>query len=197
MIAGAITGADDDGTATQESSYDVGSRFCSGDQAALEEAYERWSPLIYTIAVRATSDRAHADDVTQQVFVRAWRSHASFDPDVRPLPAWLVGVCRHVLADHVRAEARERRLADRLTLQDHGAPARHETDNVVDAVIVSDGLARVGQPRRHILELAYFSQLTHTQIAQRLRLPLGTVKSHIRRGLLELRDAVEVTDDPS
>ena len=68
---------------------------------------------------------------------------------------------------------------------------------MIDSVVVSDGLARVGQPRRHILELAYFTGLTQAQIAQSLDLPLGTVKSHLRRGLIQLRDMLEVTDEPS
>lgn len=185
-----------DGALTDESTYAVGKRFCSGDESALAEAYERWSPLVYTIAVRATTDRSMADDVAQQVFVKAWRSHEQFDPDRRPLPAWLVGITRHVLADLAQQRDRERRLTDRLARQHPEAPV-HEPDSVVDAVVISEGLAQVEQPRRHILELAFFSGLTHAQISHRLELPLGTVKSHIRRGLLQLRDVVEVTDEPS
>jgi RNA polymerase sigma factor (sigma-70 family) len=185
-----------DGALADETAYAIGKRFCSGDESALEEAYERWSPLVYTIAVRATPDRSLADDVTQQVFVKAWRSHRQFDPDVRPLPAWLVGITRHVLADLAHERDRDRRLTDRLAEQGHGSVV-HDTDTVVDAVVISEGLSLVEQPRRHILELAFFSGLTHAQISQRLRLPLGTVKSHIRRGLLQLRDVVEVTDEPS
>jgi len=185
-----------EGTLTDESAYAVGKRFCSGDESALEEAYERWSPLVYTIAVRATADRSLADDVTQQVFVKAWRSHRRFDPDQRPLPAWLVGITRHALADLAQQRDRDRRLTERLARQEPEA-AVHETDTVVDAVVISEGLTQVEQPRRRILELAFFSGLTHAQISQRLELPLGTVKSHIRRGLLQLRDVVEVTDEPS
>ncbi len=183
------------GELTEESAYAIGTRFGSGDESALEETYVRWSPLVYTIAMRATSDRCQADDLTQQVFVKAWRSRARFDPDLRPLPAWLVGITRHVLADHAHQRARERRLTDRLA----GLPpsAVLETDTVVDAVVLSAGLAQVEQPRRRILELAFYSGLTHAQIAQHLLLPLGTVKSHVRRGLLQLRDAIEVTDEPS
>jgi RNA polymerase sigma-70 factor (ECF subfamily) len=181
---------------TQESAYAIGKRFCSGDESALAEAYERWSPLVYTIAVRATTDRSMADDVTQQVFVKAWRSHVQFDPDLRPLPAWLVGITRHALSDIKREQDRDRRLTDRLARQDEVTRV-HDTDTVVDAVVISEGLAQVEQPRRHILELAFFSGLTHAQISHRLELPLGTVKSHIRRGLLQLRDVVEVTDEPS
>lgn len=194
MSAGAATGADDG--AHTDNANAVGRRFRAGDESALAEAYERWGPLVHTIAVRTTTDRTHADDVTQQVFVKAWRSHGRFDPDLRPLPAWLVGILRHVLADHHAERERERRLTRRLALETSDRRDR-ETDAVIDSVVIAACLARVEQPRRRIIELAYFTGLTHHQIAEHLGLPLGTVKSHVRRGLLQLREAVEVTDEPS
>ena len=174
----------------------LGEQFRSGQDAALAEAYQRWSSLIYTLAVRATSDRAAAEDITQQVFVKAWHSHARFNPHLRPLSAWLVGIARHVLADHAAAKVRDQRLAIKLAQHASTRPDRR-TDHVVDTVVVSEGLAQVEQPRRDILELVYFAGLTHAQIADQLKLPLGTVKSHVRRGLIQLRDLVKVTDDAS
>lgn len=194
MSGRAVSSATDDADA--DDTNDVGRRFRSGDESALVVAYERWGPLVHTIAVRTTSDRAHAEDVTQQVFVKAWRSHRQFDPDVRPLPAWLVGVLRHVLADHHAERERERRLTRRLALET-GDRRDRETDAVIDSVVISTCLAQVDQPRRRIIELAYLTGLTHNQIAEHLDLPLGTVKSHLRRGLVQLRGAVEVTDEPS
>ena len=184
------------GDARVDDTHDVGHRFRSGDEAALAAAYERWGPLVHTIAVRTTADRTHADDVTQQVFVKAWRSRAQFDPELRPLPAWLVGILRHVLADHHAQRARERRLTRRLALETDDRRDR-ESDAVIDSVVIAACLAQVEQPRRRVIELAYFTGLTHNQIADRLDMPLGTVKSHVRRGLLQLRVAVGVTDEPS
>ncbi len=194
MSAGAVFGAADG--ARVDDAYAVGRRFRAGEECALEEAYERWGSLVHTIAVRTTTDRTHADDVTQQVFVKAWRSHRQFDPDLRPLSAWLVGILRHVLADHYAERERERRLTRRLALETTDRHDR-ETDAVIDSVVVSAGLASVEQPRRRVIELAFLTGLTHDQIAERLDMPLGTVKSHVRRGLLQLREAVEVTDAPS
>lgn len=175
----------------------LGSRFRDGDETALAEAYRTWGGLLYAMARRATGDFGDADDVLQSVFVKAWRGHSGFDPDRRPLPAWLVGILRHVVADHARDAERQRRLQSRIETRagrDVLAPA---SEQVVDAVLVSHQLTQIGQPRRRVLELAFFEDLTHHEIAERLDLPLGTVKSHVRRGLLQLRRALEVTDVPS
>lgn len=175
---------------------DIGIRFAAGDEAALAEAYESWSALVHTIAARTLHDRHLAEDVTQQVFIAAWRGRSRFDVDRRPLPAWLVGIARHLISDQVARRSRDHRLHLRMAPAALEENAASKPDDVIDSVLVTDGLARLGQPRRHILELAFFGELTHTQIAESLRLPLGTVKSHIRRGLLELRDLVEVSDEP-
>lgn len=169
--------------------------FADGLDWALAEAYRRWSPLVHTIALRSLAHAADAEDVTQQVFVQAWRSSRTYDATVRPLPAWLTGVTRHVVADRMATRARERNLARRLVLLAPPTPA--SVDDVADAVYVEHLLGRVPQPRREVLELAYLGHHTHAEIAARTGMPLGTVKSHIRRGLADLRSQLEVTDEPS
>ncbi|MGC4111300.1 MAG: sigma-70 family RNA polymerase sigma factor [Nocardioides sp.] len=172
-------------------------RFRNGDEDALAEAYQRWSPLLYGMARRATTEPSEADDVLQGVFVRAWRGRATFDPGQRPLPAWLVGILRHHLADHAAERERRRRLLHRVEAHSHHDLLTPSADRVIDTVVVAQEIARLGEPRRAILELALFEDLTQAQISDRLDLPLGTVKSHVRRGLQQIRQALEVTDDPS
>ena len=173
----------------------VASAFAAGLDWALAEAYRRWSPLVHTIALRSLVHAADAEDVTQQVFVQAWRSRETYDARIRPLPAWLTGVTRHAVADRMATRARERRLALRLVLSEAARP--DPSDDVADAVFVGHLLDGLPQPRRSILELAYLGHHTHAEIAERTGLPLGTVKSHIRRGLADLRTHLEATDDPS
>lgn len=173
----------------------LASAFAAGLDWALAEAYRRWSPLVHTIALRSLGHAADAEDVTQQVFVQAWRSHGAYDAAIRPLPAWLTGVTRHAVADRMATRARERNLARRLVLL---APPRPDsTDHVADAVYVEHLLDQVPQPRREVLELAYLGHHTHAEIAARTGMPLGTVKSHIRRGLADLRSQLEATDESS
>jgi RNA polymerase sigma-70 factor (ECF subfamily) len=169
-------------------------RFALGDEQALAWAYERWAAQIHGMAVRAFGPGPDAEDVTQQVFVSAWTGRGGFRRDAGPLPAWLVGICRHKIADTWAKRDRQRRVTEAATVEAQAAPASTPTFDtaVADRVLLLDELDRLGQPQRGIIELAFFEDLTHVQIAERTGIPLGTVKSHIRRTLERLRTRLEV-----
>lgn len=191
----AVEDADDEDAA-------LGRAFAAGDEAALAAAYARWAPQLHGMAVRAvgTDD---AEDVLQAVFVSAWRHRDGFDPRRGPLPAWLVGITRHRIADALAARHRRGEvLVDPTSpglggaAEEHparaGAPAPH--DAATDRIVLVGEMSELGEPQRSIVALAFFEDLTHQQIAQRTGLPLGTVKSHLRRSLLHLRDRLEARD---
>ena len=162
-------------------------RFAVGDAIALREAYDRHGVVVYAIALRCLGAHHDAEDVTQQVFVRAWRSRATFDPQRGTLGAWLVGITRRQVADRLAGQLRDLRTADRAG---HAAPPQSPapvSEQVVDAVMVADELGRLAPQVRAVVRLAFFDDLTHQQIAAVTGLPLGTVKSHLRRGLDRLR----------
>jgi RNA polymerase sigma factor (sigma-70 family) len=183
------------GVAPEPDDAEVGRRFAAGDEQALAWAYERFAGQLHGMAVRAFGPGPDAEDVTQQTFVSAWTGRAGYRPEQGPLPAWLVGVCRHKIADTWARRERQRRTAEAAAAEAQAAPPAGGPlvdAAVADRVLLLGELDRLGQPQRGIIELAFFEDLTHAQIAARTGLPLGTVKSHIRRTLERLRSRLEV-----
>ena len=97
--------------------------FAAGDEWALREAYARWSPLVFRLALRSLGDRTDAEDVTQQVFISAWRTRSGFDDSRSSLSAWIVGITRHRIADAHEARSRTRRLEEALVAEASARPA--------------------------------------------------------------------------
>lgn len=162
-------------------------RFRAGDEDALRAAWQRWGGLVYALCLRGLPNAADAEDVTQQVFVDAWRSRERYDPALGSLSTWLVAIARRRVIDRLRSLQRTP-----VPVGDAGldVTVEPEIERTADRLLVAEALAGLPEPRRRVLELAFYADLTHVQIAERLELPLGTVKSHLRRGLTALRDVV-------
>ncbi|MFD3355054.1 RNA polymerase sigma factor [Streptomyces fradiae] len=180
--------------ATRESRYEdeLARGLLAADEDAFAAVYRRWGSLVHTMATRSLGDRHEAEDVTQQVFLGAWRGRDGYRPERGPLGGWLVGITRRKIVDALAARTRRLTLIDTVThdaedpRHDGGAP-----DEVLDRVLVVDALSRLPHRQREVLCLAFYEDLTQSQIAARTGLPLGTVKSHTRRGLHRLREAIE------
>lgn len=176
---------------------ELGRRFVAGDEKALATAYQQWSSLVYSLAVRSLGEASDAEDVTQKVFISAWRGRQGYDPERGNLSAWLVGITRKTVADTHASRTRERALTDQLTAVtgDEAQPAP-EAD-IADRLVIADELAKLDPEPRQVVHLAFYDDLTHTQIAERLNMPVGTVKSHIKRSLTKLRTRLEVSHGTS
>lgn len=176
-----------------EDELDVVGRFTAGDERALEALYRRWSPLVFTLALRALGDRGDAEDATQRTFVSAWNSRASFDPGRAGISTWLVAIAKRRIAD-VR-ESRARMAAAQQELERYADPDGMVVPEVDlgDRLLLADEIERLEPDAREVIRLAFYDDLTHDQIARRLSMPLGTVKSHIRRSLTRLRRRLEVS----
>jgi len=181
-----VVTAIDDGT-------ELARRFVAGDERALADIYGRWSSLVYSLAMRSLGDVSDAEDATQRVFVKAWQSRERYDASRASLSAWLVGITRNVIADAHEARARERSITEQLTAITSPGESAAPDAELADRLVVADEMARLEPIPRQVVELAFFDDLTHTQIADRLGMPVGTVKSHIRRSLSRLRDRMEVS----
>ncbi|MGI9004868.1 MAG: sigma-70 family RNA polymerase sigma factor [Streptosporangiaceae bacterium] len=174
------------------SDADISAAFRKGLPDALSALYERYSALIYTMALRALENQAEAEDVTQQVFVAAWRARDSYDPGRGSLAGWLITIDRNKVTDVFRARQRESGALRKMAGQQGRAANLVVADQLVDRLVLADELARLGELQHKIIMMAFFDNLTHQQIAEALGLPLGTVKSHIRRSLIRLRSRLEV-----
>ncbi|OEJ57205.1 siderophore-interacting protein [Streptomyces agglomeratus] len=177
--------------ATRDSSAPAGVPLLD-DEQEFAAVYHRWGALVYTMATRSLGDAKEAEDVTQQVFMAAWRGRAGFRPQRGPLGAWLVGITRRKIVDALAARTRRAEIAGAAAA---GIPAYGQAgqapEAVLDRVLVADELRRLPPAQREVLALAYYGDLTHAQIAERTGLPLGTVKSHARRGIHLLRHHIE------
>ncbi|MGL4175546.1 MAG: RNA polymerase sigma factor [Dermatophilaceae bacterium] len=171
---------------------DIAERLRAGSQEALEEAYRRWGTLVHTLAARSLGNHHDAEDVTQQVFVAAWRGRHTLRPDRGTVPGWLVGITRHKIADVHASRSRMARNAEAVARESGPtAVAPPPDDMLASRLLVEDELGRLGEPRSTVIRLAFFDELTHDEISHRLNIPLGTVKSHVRRSLIHLRKRME------
>lgn len=174
----------DDGTALARA-------FVAGDELALREAYDRWGGLVSAFCGRSLASRADAEEATAQVFVLAWRGRHGFDSARGSLGGWLLGIARREVADVRRAVAREQAVRDAMaTLRPLAVDP--SPDELVERLLVADELARLRPEQRRAVGLAFYDGLTHEQVASSMGLPLGTAKTHIRRGLAALRRRLEV-----
>ncbi|MEU9321648.1 sigma-70 family RNA polymerase sigma factor [Streptomyces sp. NPDC048295] len=164
----------------------------ASDEAAFAAIYRRWGALVHTMANRSLGDTQEAEDVTQQVFIGAWRGREGFRPERGALGAWLVGITRRKIVDALAARTRRLALVDSVSLLvDVSRPGESATDAVLEQVLLVDGLSQLPRRQQEVLCMAFYEDLTQVQIAERTGMPLGTVKSHSRRGLHTLRLAIE------
>ncbi|MER6037446.1 MULTISPECIES: sigma-70 family RNA polymerase sigma factor [unclassified Streptomyces] len=169
--------------------------FTDGDEACLTEAYRRWGALLFTMAFRKLGDSEEAKDVTQQVFVGAWRGRKGFDPDRGALKTWLVGITYKKIADALERRSRNLRNHEavaEVAFPDDEANSAATADAIVDHILIMDELGQLPAPQQTVLRLAFYDDLSQSQIAERTGMPLGTVKSHTRRGMMRLKHRLEV-----
>lgn len=157
-----------------------------GEESAVAALYDRYSPLVYGVAVRVLRESRAAEDVLQEVFIQLWRNPAAFDSSRGNLGAWLAMIARNRAIDSLRKGKSELELPDsvpaEMNLEEQAQ--REITIGKVQAV-----LAAIPQEQRMAIDMAFFQGLTHSEIAERTQQPLGTIKTRIRSALMALRRA--------
>jgi RNA polymerase sigma-70 factor, ECF subfamily len=177
-------------TVTDDADRAALDRIAHGELDALDELYERYKTMSYSIAFRITNDGSLAEDVVQEAFLGAWRNAARYIEGRGSVKTWLLAIVHHRAIDAVR----RRRPAASLPDRDDAPPPELRLPDVwaevaanLDAAAVRAALAALTDVQREAIELAYFGGLTQVEIAEQTGTPLGTVKSRMRLGLLAMR----------
>ena len=176
-------------------------RLAAGEATALEALYDRYAGVIFALVLRVVADRRIAEELLQEVFLRAWQHADAYRSSRGRVLTWLLGIARNLAIDEVRRRRRrpqalperERRGTDRLlaSLPAHGPPPDEEAWATLRRAQVGAALDRLPAAQRAIIQLAYFEGHTQSEIAARLGEPLGTVKTRMRLGLHKLRDILQ------
>lgn len=163
----------------------------SGDESALGELYSRFGGLVYTVALGIVGDRALAEEIMQDAFLRCWGRAESYSPAMGRVSTWLAAISRNRAIDVLRSRQHQSRLRERapLVLTTDMATAS-EADEVVTRQVVAGAISQLPDHQREIIELAYFRGMTQSEIARTLKAPLGTVKSRTRAAMDQLREAL-------
>ena len=164
------------------------------DREAFSQLYDRFSSLVYTLAMRMLRMSSDAEDLLQEVFVQVWHQANRYSEERGSPEAWIVNIARSRAIDKLRSI---RRMERSFILTDDPANAE-SSDNVESSAAESEtkltmnsALANLPEAQRKVLELAYFDGLSQSEIANRLKEPLGTVKTRMRSGIQRLRDLLE------
>jgi RNA polymerase sigma-70 factor (ECF subfamily) len=161
------------------------------DRHAFSQLYDRFSTLVFTLAMRMLKARSDAEDLLQEVFVQVWRQAQNYRAERGSPEAWIIDIARGRAIDKIRSIPRTGRS---FVLTDDSARTE-SSENVESSVAQSEvrmamnsALANLPQAQRKVMELAYLDGLTQTEIAERLSEPLGTVKTKMRSGIQRLRE---------
>lgn len=164
---------------------------------AMESLYQRYSRLLYSLAYRMVADHQIAEDLAQEAFLAVWRRATSYSPQSGAARSWLLSILHHRAIDHLR-KVRRRSSMPEAPLEEIELDESTATPDVWDdawrslqSTQVRTALMQIPTEQRLVIELAYFQGWTHTEIAEGIQIPLGTVKARMRLGLLHLKRALE------
>ena len=161
------------------------------DPQALAELYDRYGRMVYALILRIVQDRGHAEDLLQETFLRVWNRIDGFDAEQGGAAPWLVAMARNRAIDYLRY--RSRRPESPMSDQETEHPAlfagmQNDALRLDTAKQIRDALGKLAAPHREAIELAYFEGMSQTEIAEKMRQPLGTVKTWMRRALQQMRE---------
>ncbi|PCN48363.1 RNA polymerase subunit sigma [Curtobacterium sp. 'Ferrero'] len=172
------------------------SRVAGGDQAAFSDLYDELSGRVLGLVTRLLKDRAQSEEVTQEVFLEVWQQAARFDRGRGSAASWVLTMAHRRAVDRVRASQSSHDRDTRIGIRDFEAGFDQVSESVeirIEHERVSRALAKLTEFQRQAVQLAYYGGYSHSEMAAHLGVPIGTVKTRLRDGMIRLRDEMGVT----
>jgi len=170
-------------------------RVARGDQAAFGELYDELAPRVLGLITRLLRDRSQSEEVAQEVFLEVWQTATRFDPNKGQAATWILTMAHRRAVDRVRASQASRNRDTKIGIRDF----QPEYDNVAESVEVriehervEKAMLRLTELQRQAVTLAYYGGYSHSEVAEMLSIPVGTVKTRLRDGMIRLRDELGV-----
>jgi RNA polymerase sigma-70 factor (ECF subfamily) len=167
-------------------------RIAAGDTAAVDDCLRQYSNLVWSLARRMSFNQNDAEDAVQEIFIDIWKSAGRFDPDRAPESVFVTTIARRRLIDRQRRSSRQPAFEPFYETVPNGNDVDEEATRQLQMSRVTEALKDLPAEQQRVMTLAVVQGLTHSQIADATGLPLGTVKSHIRRGLLKLENLLKL-----
>jgi RNA polymerase sigma-70 factor (ECF subfamily) len=183
-------------TDVPESLDDLMARVARGDTPAFEAVYERMANVVFGVVARVLRDLAQSEEVAQEVLVEVWRTATRFDPDKGTAATWILTMAHRRAIDRVRSAQAAHDREEKVAHRDH-VPAFDEVAEQVETRLEQEQVRRclggLTELQRESVTLAYYGGYTYREVGELLEVPLGTVKTRLRDGLIRLRDCLGVT----
>jgi RNA polymerase sigma-70 factor (ECF subfamily) len=172
----------------------------SGDRAAFSELYDRFSPRVMGLVRRVLVDQAQSEEVVQELFLEVWQRAPLFDRSKGRAVSWVLTISHRRAVDRVRASSSSRERDVRVGIRDY-APSYDTVADQVETSVLSDvvrsAMSALTEIQRQVVSMAYFDGLSQREIADELSVPVGTIKTRLRDGLMKLRGQMEALGVPS
>jgi RNA polymerase sigma-70 factor (ECF subfamily) len=186
---------DVDGTTPIVTSEDLLGRVAQGDQQAFAELYDRTASRVFGLVKRLLRDHAQSEEVTQEIFLEIWQTATRYEPGKGGAMAWMLTMTHRRAVDRVRASQSSRDRDTRIGIRDFAPEFDSVAENVeitIESERVKEAMKRLTELQRQAVQLAYFGGYSHSEVSQMLKVPIGTVKTRLRDGMIRLRDELGV-----
>jgi RNA polymerase sigma-70 factor (ECF subfamily) len=171
-------------------------RVSIGDQAAFSQLYDEVSPRVFGLVKRLLVDHSQSEEVTQEIFLEIWQSASRFDPNKGGASTWILTMAHRRAVDRVRASQSSRDRDIRIGIRDRDSEYDHVSESVevkFEHERVERAMERLTELQRQAITLSYYGGYTNSEVSEMLSVPIGTIKTRIRDGMIRLRDELDVT----